>query len=444
MSAQPGSIADRLSEKLASSLKGELPAAGTPRSIRVGTSPPNKATPVIGPRRAGKTTYLHQLRRERLKQGISRERLPYVHLADEPLDGIAARHLHALIEEYYQRYPALRGERSVTWCFDEIEAVPGWERFLRSLLDVEKVEVFIAGTSASLQPEISSTELGRTGEIVIYPFSFEEFLRHQGKPVPTDPASLPVSQLPALERAFLDYLERGGFPQVQGLAARDRQALLRDYIDLALLRDVIEPHRLVSIPALRAVLKQLLRDATMPFTLEKLHTGVRTLGLALPTDSVRQLVQHLTDSFLVRTLPIESEPGLQGDAQRKAYPIDPALIPLFDRNAGPGSAEALETAVFLELERRGLKVTYVRMATGREVDFLARSAGGAQELIQVCPGPADFGMIEREVQALREAGQIYPHATKRLLTLTRAAIPGKLPVGLSAQPAYEWLLARSA
>ena len=36
----------------------------------------------------------------------------------------------------------------------------------------------------------------------------------------------------------------------------------------------------------------------------------------------------------------------------------------------------LETAVLVELERRGFEVTYVRTPAGYEVDFLARGAGG--------------------------------------------------------------------
>jgi predicted AAA+ superfamily ATPase len=441
MSAQPGStIADRLSEKLVASLKGELPAVGTPRSIRSKVSPPNKATPVIGVRRAGKTTYLHQLRRERLQQGIARERLPYIHFGDEPLDGIAGRHLHGLIEDYYVRYPALRGQSSVTWCFDEIEVVPGWERFVRSLLSVEKVEVLIGGTTASLLPDASDATPGSTGEIVVYPFSFEEYLRHHRLPVPQDPGSGSASQRSALERSFLEFLERGGFPQAQGTAAQDRRVLLQDLVDLALLRDIVERRHVSNVAALRSVLRQLVGSSATPFTLEKLQTGLRAQGIALSAENVRQLVQHLTDCFLVRTVHLESDPDREAHPC-KAYPIDPALIPLFDR--GASQAPGLETAVFLELERRGLEVTYVRTTTGREVDFLARGAGGAQELIQVCSGPLDFGSIERELQALLEIGQAYPHATKRLLTPTRAAIPGKLPVGLSAQPAYEWLLSKS-
>lgn len=443
MSAQPGpSIADRLTESLVGSLKGELPAAGTPRAIRRPVSPPNKATPVIGVRRAGKTAYLHQLRRERLQQGTPREQLPYMHFGEEPLEGIGLRHLHGLVEEYYRRYPALRGQQSVTWCFDEIEAVPGWERFLRSFLDAEKVEVFIAGTSASLLPAALGSPPGSTGEIVVYPFSFEESLRHHGRPAPQSLASLPPAQHKALEQTFVEYLVKGGFPQVQGLAAPDRQALLRDYVDLALLRDILERRNVTNIPALRSLLKQLIGNPAAPFTVEKLQTGLRTQGIALPPESVRQLVQHLIDGFLVRAVSMEPEPGLDREAlPRKAYPVDPGLIALFAR--GPQTGVALETAVLLELERRGLEITYVRTASGREVDFLARSAGGAQELIQVASGPWDFGTIERELAGLREAAQTYPHATKRLLTLDRAPLPEKLPVGFSAQPAYEWLLTRS-
>jgi hypothetical protein len=48
---------------------------------------------------------------------------------------------------------------------------------------------------------------------------------------------------------------------------------------------------------------------------------------------------------------------------------------------------------------------------------------------------------ERELRALAEAGQLYPKATRRLLTLTRDGPPAQVPDGIVAQAAYEWLLA---
>ena len=54
---------------------------------------------------------------------------------------------------------------------------------------------------------------------------------------------------------------------------------------------------------------------------------------------------------------------------------------------------ALETAVFIELTRRGEQVAYVKTRDGYEVDFLAQHPDGRQELFQVCAdvtGPANW------------------------------------------------------
>ena len=174
----------RLIEKLAESLEAPLPV-GTPRRIHGRVALPGKATAVIGMRRAGKTTFLHQLRGERLERGVGRERLPFIDFEDERLAGIVAKDLHPLVEEYYRRHPALRGRETVTWCFDEIQVVPGWERFVRRLLDAERVEIFLSGSSAALlSREIATAMRGRAWEVAIFPFSFEEALRHRGRAVP--------------------------------------------------------------------------------------------------------------------------------------------------------------------------------------------------------------------------------------------------------------------
>lgn len=88
----------RLTEKLAESLEAPLPG-GTPRRIHGRVAVPGKATAVIGMRRAGKTTFLHQLRAERLERGVGRERLPFINFEDERLADIAAKDLHPLVEE---------------------------------------------------------------------------------------------------------------------------------------------------------------------------------------------------------------------------------------------------------------------------------------------------------------------------------------------------------
>ena len=431
----------RLAEKLAEGLSAPLPDA-TRRRVHGAVHLKGKATAVVGMRRAGKTTFLHQIRRERMAHGVPRHRLPYVNFEDEQLAGLGAEHLGFLLEEYYRRFPETRGRETVTWCLDEIQTVPGWERFVRRVLDEEKVEVFVSGSSAALlSREVATAMRGRAWEVVIHPFSFEEYLRHHALPVPKRPSFLPARERSALERAFLDYLTVGGFPEAQGLAAATRVRLLADYVDVAMLRDVVERHDVTNVAGLRWLVRHLLGDAGGMFSVEKFHAALRSQGLSIARDTVHQLLAHLGDCFLVRTVWLESRSERRRMVNpRKAYPVDPGLMRIYQRDEEADIGHALETAVLVELERRGAAVTYVRTRDDHEVDFLARYAGGAAELIQVCADPSGEAAAERELRALVEAGRAYPKARKRLLTLTRDRLPASAPRGVAVEPAYVWLL----
>ena len=149
-----------------------------------------------------------------------------------------------LIEEYYRRYPALRQQETVTFCLDEIQLVPGCEPFLRRVLDSEKVEIFLSGSSAALlSREVATPMRGRAWEVVIHPLSFEEALQQRGLPVPERPDFLSARERSAIEHAFLDYLRSGGFPEAQGLAEPVRLQAAPRLRGRALLRDVMERHR---------------------------------------------------------------------------------------------------------------------------------------------------------------------------------------------------------
>jgi hypothetical protein len=435
-------LKEALTEKLAESLTSPLPE-GTPRSLHGAAGLPGKATVVVGMRRSGKTTFLHQLRRERLGRGVARNRLPYINFEDERLADLPAAHLGFLVEEYGRRVPGAGRDQTVTWCFDELQVVPGWERFVRRLLDDGSVEIILTGSSAALlSREIATALRGRAWEVPLFPFSFPEALRHHGLELPSEPGFLTGPGRSRLEQAFLQWLTVGGFPEAQDLGAAARGQLLRDYVDVAMLRDVVERHGVSNLTGLRWMVRHLLGNAGALFSVEKFHAALKSQGLAIARDTVHELLAHLEDCFLVRTVWMESSSERQRMVNpRKAYPADPGLIPWFDRSGKGNLGHALENAVLIELERRRCAVTYVRTADGYEVDFLARSPEGGAELIQVCADASDPAVSERELRALVEAGRTFPTARKHLLTLTRDGAPAELPADVSVQPAYQWMLA---
>jgi hypothetical protein len=434
-------LKEALTEKLAESTRGPVCDA-TPRLVHGATALPGKATAIVGMRRVGKTTFLHQMRQDRMASGAAREHLPYVNFEDERLADLKGSDLGFLVEEYGRRVPEARDRGTVTWCFDEIQVVPGWERFVRRLLDAAGNDVIVTGSSAALlSREVATALRGRAWEVPVFPFSFSEALRHQGTTPPRDAAFLSGPERSRIERAFSEWLTVGGFPEAQGLDRGSREQLLRDYVDVAMLRDVVERHKVSNVTGLRWLVRHLLGNAAGLFSVERFYAALKSQGVAIAKDTVHQLLAYLEDCFLVRMVWVESASERQRMVNpRKAYPVDAGLIPVFDRIGRANVGHALETSVLIELERRRCAVTYVRTPGGYEVDFLARHPTGETELVQVCADASDPATAARELRALAQAGDMFPTASKRLLTLTRDGRPASAPPDVIVQPAYEWLL----
>ncbi len=430
-----------LAEKLSAALAPVPPFALTRRDVRL-PAVPGKVHTIIGMRRAGKTTYLRQLLDER-RGRVPPERAIYLSFDDDRLAGLELDQLGFLLEEYYRRHPAWRGRETVHWFLDEIQVVPGWERFVRRILDSEKVEIAVSGSSARmLSREVHTSLRGRGMATVIRPFSFREFLRHRGE----EPAEKPGRWRPAdrslVERRFGEYLVEGGFPEAQGLAAALRIELLQGYVDTVLFRDVLERYEVSQVAALRWLVRQCLRSPAGSFSVHRLHQDLKAQGHGVAKDSVHAMLGYLLDAFLLSAVPLATESERQRNSNpRKLYPADPGLIKAFDASGRANLGHALETVVLNELERRGAEVAYVKTDDGLEVDFLARYRAAGEELIQVCADPSAPETLARELRALKAAAKEHPRATRRLLVLDRDALLRLRAPGVEALSACEWLMA---
>ncbi|MEQ1633578.1 MAG: ATP-binding protein, partial [Planctomycetota bacterium] len=400
-----------------------------------------KATAVIGMRRSGKTTYLHQLRAERLQDGVKPQHLPYWNFEDERLRDIEQADLTKLFHEYLRQQPDAQRPGTML-CLDEVQLVPGWERFVRRLLDTEPFDVFISGSSAAmLSREVATSMRGRGWEVVVHPFSFDEALRHAG--VEVNPGKWTTRQRASVDSHLVSYLTSGGFPEVQGLDAPTRLRVLRDYVDVVILRDIVERHSITSTTALRWLVRHLLPNAGASFSVQKFFDALKSQGLRIGKDTLHDLLAHLTDCFLVRTVWLETDSERRRMVNpRKVYPVDPGLIALFDRSGKANIGHALENAVLIELERRGAETSYVRTKAGHEVDFLARMPDGKSELIQVTMSASDADTATRELRALVEAAAETPNATLHLVVLDPDGLPRSAPENVAVHTAAEWLLGR--
>jgi hypothetical protein len=354
---------------------------------------------------------------------------------------MTAAHLHLVVEEYYRVQPEWREQRRAVFFLDEIQVVRGWEAFTRRLLDTEQIELFLSGSSARLlSREVATSMRGRAMEALVHPFSFREYLRHHGREPRKGLDLLPKAARSAIEKDMGDYLSGGGFPEAIGVAMRDRFELLRGYVDTALLRDVVERYGVSHPVALRWMVRHLLGNAAGSFSINKFYSDLRSQGIPVAKDTLHAYLTYLEDAFLIRTVSIESSSERRRMVNpRKVYPIDSGLIPVFDRSGKANLGHALETAVLLELERRGVDISYVRTDKGFEVDFLARYPDNSEELIQVCTDLSSSATRQREIRALQEAAGEHPRASLHLISLESDLVPG-VPQEIITHSAVEWLL----
>jgi predicted AAA+ superfamily ATPase len=404
---------------------------------------------VIGPRRGGKTTFLWQVLAERVAAGVPRSHLLYFNFEDERLADLRATDLHLLVDGYFAIQPEARDRHQVTFLLDEIQVVPGWEAFVRRLLDTERLDIFLSGSSARLlSREVATSMRGRAMDVLVYPFSFREVLRHAGLEPTAAAKRWTKAERSVLNKALHTYLTGGGFPEAQGIDTRDRFELLRGYVDTALFRDVVERHAVTHPTALRWLVRHLLANAGGTFSVAKFYGDLRSQGVPVAKDTLHAFLAHLEDAFLVRTVPIATDSERRRMVNpRKAYPIDPGLIPVFDRSGKTNLGHAIETAVLLDLDRRGADVSYVRSGSGDrgstqsdwEVDFLARFPDGRQQLIQVCADLHDPKTRAREFRALECAAHEHPGAHRLIITLVSEMVSDR-PPGVRIVPAVDWFL----
>jgi len=97
---------------------------------------------------------------------------------------------------------------------DEVQLVPGWERFVRGLHHRERnIKFYITGSSSRLlSREYSASLTGRIVSNEVFLLSFQEFLGFKNGENLIEKSHGKGS--PALHNLFNEYIRFGGFPQV--------------------------------------------------------------------------------------------------------------------------------------------------------------------------------------------------------------------------------------
>jgi predicted AAA+ superfamily ATPase len=362
----------------------------------------SKIEAVVGMRRSGKTYLLLQEMRCLLEQDCAEDAILYLNFEDDRLQPIDSTGAATLVDGFFAMFPD-NHERRCHLFLDEVHAVEGWSRWLRRLHDTRDVKLYVTGSSAKLLSREIATELrGRSIATEVWPYSFAEYLRARELSVRSRILGQPT--MDRLRAWAHEYLDAGGFPEVVTLDAWSRRRVLQDYVDVVVLRDVIERHGITNIALARYLTRLLLRYAGRTFSVNKTYNDLKSQGRKVGKTTLYEYLGYFEDAYLCFAVPLhESSARKTETAPRKLYAIDPGLVTAFQPEPTRDIGHLFENLIFLDLRRAGCDVCYYQTRSGFEVDFLATRPDRSSVLIQVCYDPSDEQTLNRERRALAEA-----------------------------------------
>lgn len=400
---------------------------------------PNKANVVIGMRRSGKTWFCYQQMQDLMDNGLEKERLLYFNFEDERLLPFSAQDFQFVIETYYRKFPAFKSKRCYLF-LDEVQRIEGWDMFVRRVLDTEQLSVCVTGSSSKLlSTEIATSLRGRSVTTEIFPLSFKEFLGY--RKVSLRSGRRFGSKTKAMLQNMIDqYLKIGGFPEVQVFDDELRREVLRNYLDVVILRDVVERHSIRHTLALRALIRHVVNAPATRFSVNKFYHSLRSQGISCTKNNLYDFMEYLSDSFLLYQVPIySSSEAIRRVNPKKVYVVDSGILGSMSRHIMPDRGALLENLIFMHLRKQGLFPEYYVTGNGAEVDFLVYAENrNKPRLIQVCWDISDSATKRREVHALKSAMKELGLSKGTIVTwLDEEDISDKR---IKIVPAWKWLL----
>lgn len=345
---------------------------------------------LTGTRRVGKTTIQYQMIDTLLRRGISPSRIVFISM-DHPMLKLSG--LNDILECYHEN---IHANQDVYYFFDEIQYASDWDKWLKTIYDIQPETNVVATGSASPALIKGNTEsgAGRWSVIQVPTLSFYEYCALVGIEAPALDANIRPTgfakmdhqqrtsvmlKLSSVQNHFTRYLQVGGFPEL-ALADNDlmaEQIMREDVVDKVLKRDLPSLYNIRNATELERIFLYLCNVSSDIVSIEAIARELN--GVSRPT--VENYIQYLESANLIYlSYPVEMAGKKVLKSSPKIYIADAAI-----RNAVLMDSEILtnpvelgkmvETSVYKHLAafyyQKATRVGYYRGGKkGKEIDIV--------------------------------------------------------------------------
>lgn len=358
---------------------------------------------LTGTRRVGKTTIQYQMIDSLLKSGVQPQKIVFISM-DHPMLKLAG--INDILECYHESiYP----EQDIYYFFDEVQYAQDWDKWLKTIYDMQPDTRVVATGSASpaLMKGNQESGAGRWTVIQVPTMSFYEYCELLDLDRPQLPQSLKVTQMTRMTRQeqagimlqlskvqnhFIRYLQVGGFPEL-ALADNDlmaQQIMREDVVDKVLKRDLPSLYKIRNATELERIFLYLCNVSSEIVSIEAIAKELS--GVSRPT--VENYIQYLESANLIyQSWPVDMAGKKPLKASPKIYIADAAIrnAVLMDESLLTDATEMgkiVETAVYKHVAafyyQNNTSVGYYRGGRkGKEIDIVVDKPKAYNILIEV-------------------------------------------------------------
>lgn len=344
---------------------------------------------ITGVRRSGKSKLL-ELFSEYLITSIKNLNIISIDYNNIEFEELQEYHaLYNYIESKYQK-----GMKNFV-IIDEIQLCDGFEKAINSLHSEEKFDIYITGSNAFLlSSDLATLFTGRTIEIKVFPFSYEEFLNYYELKNPID--------------NFDRYLNEGGF---SGSYLYSTEKSKLDYVasvyETIIQRDLIKRKKIRNIVLLKKISSFLMDNISNITSLKNISETLNEKSMPINDKTVSSYVESLCEAFLFYKVSRYDIKGKKYLASSEKYYLSDHIIRYAVLGIkGMNYGRTYENIVAMELLRRGYEI-YVGILYKKEIDFVAIKRN-EKLYIQVSDDISNESTFMREIDPLLKIPDAYP------------------------------------
>lgn len=308
---------------------------------------------LVGARRVGKTTILHQLSKQ-IKETEPQANIIYINK-----EYYKFKHIKNDEDLYVYVNSKIKNKKNNYIFIDEIQEINNFELALRQLL-VKQYDIYCTGSNARMLSGDLATHLsGRYIEFKITSLTYPEFLQFHNLPNKTE--------------TLLKYIRYGGLPYLINIELNDEivYGYLKSIYNTIVLKDVVTRYNIRDIDFLERLTEYLSDNLGNYVSSKKITDFLKSQRISLSVNTVLNYLQYLNNAFFIQKVQRYDIQGKKRfEINDKYYFNDLGLkhsvIPYKPDDIG----KIFENVIYNHLINQGFTV-YVGKLQDMEIDFVA-------------------------------------------------------------------------